>query len=163
MRESGLPDPFLDGRGPWQPNHAVAALIQIVDGRYVLQLRDPKPEIFYPDHWGCFGGAIEPGERDEEALMRELREELGLSLADGAAARFTSFTHDFGFAGVGVLRRVYFEIRLPAADLSAMQLGEGADIGAFTAEEALGRLRLTPYDAYALWMHHNRARIGTNV
>jgi len=86
-----------------------------------------------------------------------------LSLADGAAARFTSFTHDFGFAGVGVLRRVYFEIRLPATDLSAMQLGEGADIGAFAAEEALGRLRLTPYDAYALWMHHNRARIGTNV
>jgi len=44
--------------------------------------------------------------------MRELREELGLSLADCAAARFTSFTHDFGFAGVGMLLRVYFEIRL---------------------------------------------------
>jgi len=84
MTNDLMPDPFLTGRGPWQPNHAVAALIQIVDGRYVLQLRDPKPEIFYPDHWGCFGGAIEPGERDEEALMRELREELGLSLADGA-------------------------------------------------------------------------------
>ena len=47
------------------------------------------------------------------ALMRELREELGLPFADGAAARFTSFTHDFGFAGVGVLRRVYFEDSAP--------------------------------------------------
>jgi len=56
-----------------------------------------------------------------------------------------------------------FDVVRDSANLSAMQLGEGADIGAFTAEEALGRVRLTPYDAYALWMHHNRARIGTNV
>jgi 8-oxo-dGTP pyrophosphatase MutT (NUDIX family) len=160
MKEGGMFDPYLDGYGPWRPNHAVAALIQIVDGRYVLQLRDPKPEIFYPDHWGCFGGEIEPGETDETALSRELQEELGIFVAEGAAARFTTFTHDFGFGGSGVLRRVYFELRLPSADLSAIRLGEGADMGAFTAKEALGRLRLTPYDAYALWMHHNRARIG---
>ena len=36
------------------------------------------PEIFFPDHWGLFGGATEPGESDEQGLRRELMEELTL-------------------------------------------------------------------------------------
>src|SRR5262249_32847766 len=51
-----------------RPADAAAALIQLPDGRYLLQLRDARPDIFYPDHWGCFGGAIDPGETPESAL-----------------------------------------------------------------------------------------------
>jgi 8-oxo-dGTP pyrophosphatase MutT (NUDIX family) len=58
-----------------RPAHAVAALLQLSDGRYVMQLRDSNPNIFYPDHWGCFGGAVDPGEAPAVALVRELREE----------------------------------------------------------------------------------------
>ena len=35
--------------------------------------------IFYPGHWGLFGGAMEPGEAADAALRRELQEELGLA------------------------------------------------------------------------------------
>jgi len=66
MREGGVPDPFLDGRGPWQPNHAVAALIQIVDERYVLQLRDPKPETSIP----IIGAASVARSRPERGTKR---------------------------------------------------------------------------------------------
>ena len=41
-----------------------------------MQLRDDIPGIFYPGHWGLFGGAIEKDENFEEALIRELSEEL---------------------------------------------------------------------------------------
>ena len=47
------------------------------DNRVLLQLRDDKPDIFFPNHWGCFGGAIEPGEAPHDTLLRELQEELG--------------------------------------------------------------------------------------
>jgi hypothetical protein len=39
---------------------AAAAIIVTDDGRYLMQERDDTPGIFYPDHWGLFGGAFEP-------------------------------------------------------------------------------------------------------
>jgi len=141
-----------------RPGDAAAALIQLTDGRYLLQLRDARPDIFYPDHWGCFGGAIDPGETPEAALVRELHEELGLDLVESPMIWFTRFTYDFGFAGLGTIDRTYFHLSLP--DIAGLRLGEGADIAAFAAEQALQDLRMVPYDAFALWMHHNRGRIG---
>jgi 8-oxo-dGTP diphosphatase len=141
-----------------RPENAAAALIQLRDGRYILQLRDARPDIFYPDHWGCFGGAIDAGETPEAALIRELDEELGLKLAENTAKRFTRFTHDFGFAGLGSIDRIYFH--LPLSDMAGLRLQEGARVAAFVADEALHRLRMVPYDSFALWMHHNRGRIA---
>jgi len=50
------------------------------DGRLLIYLRDDKPEIPFPDHWDFFGGHLEAGETPEEALVREVREELGVEL-----------------------------------------------------------------------------------
>lgn len=77
--------------------NASAALIVLEDGRYLMQLRDDKPAIFYPDHWGCFGGGVEGDETTEQALMRELDEELGLRPA--GVEYFTRM--DFGFSSIG--------------------------------------------------------------
>lgn len=45
----------------------------------LLQLRDNIDGIYYPDHWGLFGGEVELGETSEEAIERELAEELLLT------------------------------------------------------------------------------------
>src|SRR5262245_60295753 len=68
---------FLGSSVPLTPSNAVAALLVLPDGRYVMQLRDLKPHIFYPGHWGLFGGAVDEGEDERQALSRELAEELG--------------------------------------------------------------------------------------
>jgi 8-oxo-dGTP diphosphatase len=49
-------------------------------GRLLIYLRDNKPEIPFPDHWDFFGGHREEGETPEQALVREVREELGVEL-----------------------------------------------------------------------------------
>ncbi len=57
---------------------AVTATALIVDraGRFLLQHRDDKPDIYNPGLWGSFGGGIEPYETPHDGLLRELREEL---------------------------------------------------------------------------------------
>src|SRR6476620_6979367 len=97
------PSRYLEPKGPLKPANAAVALIVDEDGRYLVQLRDSKPTIFFPDHWGCFGGALEPGETDEHCLQREIDEELGLDLRQCAVRPFTTFTFDFSFAGGSVI------------------------------------------------------------
>ena len=46
------------------------------DGRWLLQLRDDLDTIIHPGHWGLFGGHLDPGETPEQAVMRELQEEI---------------------------------------------------------------------------------------
>jgi len=56
--------------------NSVAAILVYKSDSYVMQLRNMKPEIFHPGCWGCFGGTLELGELEGDALMRELFEEL---------------------------------------------------------------------------------------
>jgi 8-oxo-dGTP diphosphatase len=59
-----------------QTEVAIAILYQ--GNRVLFQLRDRKPDIVFPGHWGLFGGHLEPGESPEVAVYRELQEEIGL-------------------------------------------------------------------------------------
>ena len=45
-------------------------------GSSCCRLRDDKPEIRHPNCWGVVGGAVESGETFEEALIREVAEEI---------------------------------------------------------------------------------------
>jgi protein-tyrosine phosphatase len=49
------------------------------NGEVLLQHRT-KDAPTYPDHWSFFGGHIEDGETPEQAVMREVREELQYEL-----------------------------------------------------------------------------------
>ena len=157
MKASAL---FVDDTFPLTPGGAVAAILIAPDGRFLLQLRDDKPGIFYPDHWGCFGGALEPeDETPSGGLRREIREELGLDLPASSFYEFTEFTFDFSFAGRGVLKRKFYISHLTAAQISVVRLGEGADVRLFDSLTALTEIRLIPYDSFALWLYHARDRL----
>lgn len=154
-------DAFVDAPLPLVPHPAVAALLRTPDNRYLLQLRDDIPGIWYPDHWGLFGGAIEPGESPEQALVRELEEELGITPT--GYRYFTRLTFDFDFAGLGSMPRHFFEVSLPSADPADFTLGEGRAVAAHSPAAILRDLRVVPYDAFALFLHINNAKISAET
>jgi len=60
----------------------VAVILENNKGEILLYLRDNKPNIPFPRHWDLFGGHVEKGETPEEALIREVKEELDYDLKD---------------------------------------------------------------------------------
>jgi 8-oxo-dGTP pyrophosphatase MutT (NUDIX family) len=152
-------DPRLDRDTPLHPATASAALI-VVGGEYLLQLRDSKHGIFFPRHWGCFGGACDPGESPQQTLVRELGEELGLAPDTSRIRHFTSFEFDLAFAGVASIRRYFYEVAIDPAVHAELHLEEGAAMRLFGPEEILtGSVPITPYDGFALWLHLNAKRL----
>jgi 8-oxo-dGTP diphosphatase len=61
---------------------AVGVLIR-PDGRFLLTSR-PEGKV-YAGYWEFPGGKVEPGESIEDALRRELHEELGITIGASAA------------------------------------------------------------------------------
>lgn len=143
------------------PSGAVAAIIT-VDGNYLLQLRDSIPGIFYPDHWGLFGGGMEAGESECDALLRELREELCLTVQPDEIQRFSAMFFDFSFAGgPRQIVRAFYELNLSSHRLHGLEVLEGQGMRTASASDVLDAgMRIAPYDAFALWMHINRKRIA---
>ncbi len=64
--------------------HVVAAVIER-DGELLVSLRNPKGTR--PSQWEFPGGKVEDGETEAEALVRELREEMGVTCDAGALVK----------------------------------------------------------------------------
>lgn len=71
----------------------VVPLIRRSDGRYLLIKMPPHRGVF-PGQWGLPGGGVEEGERIEDALRREVREELQLELATMEPLYFKGQVHE---------------------------------------------------------------------
>jgi hypothetical protein len=54
--------------------------------------------------------------------------------------------------------RIYYEMRLNAQQVEMLRLHEGQALGRFSATELFALPRVTPYDAFALWMHFRSGR-----
>jgi 8-oxo-dGTP pyrophosphatase MutT (NUDIX family) len=136
---------------------AVAAIIRVESDGYLMQLRDSKPGIWYPGHWGLFGGGIEPGEEPIAALKRELREELELEIE--AAEFFARTEFDLGSLALPRFYRSYYVVTINREVEARLIVHEGAEKRLFCAEEILKKPNVTPYDAFALFLYQARGRL----
>ncbi len=71
---------------------AAVALID-ADGRVLLARRPPGKHL--AGLWEFPGGKVQPGETPEAALIRELREELGIDTEASCLAPFTFASHAY--------------------------------------------------------------------
>lgn len=104
---------------------AVAIAILHQDQKFLMQLRDDIPGIFYPGHWAFFGGHIEAGETPEAAVRREVLEEISYEMRNPQFFT-TSETEQ-------VIRYVYHEPL--QASLDELKLAEGWDFDLVSIEE----------------------------
>ena len=84
-------------------NPAPAAVAALVRGDRVLLARRAGPP--WAGTWDLPGGFVEQGESAEQALCRELREELGIRV--GRARYLGSYPDEYGPGGQPVLTLVY--------------------------------------------------------
>ncbi len=71
----------------------VAVALVDADGRVLLTQRPPGKKL--AGMWEFPGGKVEPNETPEAALLRELREELGLDISAACLAPFTFASHSY--------------------------------------------------------------------
>jgi 8-oxo-dGTP diphosphatase len=71
----------------------VAAALVDVDGRVLLAQRPKGKQL--EGLWEFPGGKVDAGERPEDALIRELREELGIAVKAACLAPLTFASHSY--------------------------------------------------------------------
>lgn len=117
----------------------VAAAISGKNGRWLMQRRP-----LHKHHGGLWefpGGKIEIGESPEEALIRELREELTIEVSAGALRRLAEASAPGGARSPQIVITLY-----TVADWSGSPVAEaGAELGWFVPEQIVA-LQLPPLD-----------------
>jgi len=111
----------------------VGAIITDDDGRLLLIKRGHEPDAGL---WSLPGGRVEPGETDEQAVVREIREETGLSVR---CDRLVGSVQRDGLAGAVVDIRDY-AVTITGGELAA---GDDAADACWVSPADLARLPVT--------------------
>lgn len=118
-------------------NKYVSVILKDNNNHIILQKREAKPNIYYPDFWGIFGGKIEVQETILEAAVREIKEELDLQLYDVQIIKEYRFT----------LNRIdILCVENKIINLTKIRLNEGEAFEAFSYEEILKLKKIVPSD-----------------
>ena len=139
-------------KGKLKPSNAVCAIITYKD-KILIQQRDYKKNIFFPGHYGLFGGAIEKNETKMDALKRELKEEIGIEINKRNIKYLTNMILDFKIIGYEQYKRTIYLVRLNYNQLKKLKLGEGSKMVWENKKKIYFKNKLIPYDAFAIWLY----------
>lgn len=127
-------------------------IILILDGSYILQLRDNKSTIAAPGQWSLFGGRTKIGETPLQTIKREVYEELSIRPAEYSYLWFTDYFAPFE----GTVIRTWFF----ASDVTAVwpghKLREGKAVRAFRFKQST-ELVMSPVMCQTLERFHQPA------
>ena len=117
--------------------HEVVAGLIIQANKILLGWRSPTRSA-YPNVWDVFGGHVEPGERHSHTLVRELREELGITPSDWTYVETLTIAMPEGQDGPSDLLEMHlYLVKAWSGTPANRQLHEHATIQWFSLAEAV--------------------------
>lgn len=134
--------------------NAVAAIIKYED-KYLFQLRDKKKNIFFPEHWGLFGGAIEKNETKINALIREINEELSITLKKSQLEYITTIMFEHKKRKIS---RYFYFVEINDIEKKKIKLNEGKKYNFFEQKKIFCK-KVAPYDIFAFWLFINSKKL----
>ena len=124
--------------------------IIVVKNKYLLQLRDNKKDIFFPNFWGLFGGRLEKNEDHSKSVKREIKEETNLVIK----VLKKVLKVDFTMIGLRKKRNIiYFDCKV--INSKKIILREGQKYSFFSFNE-IKRLKIVPMDFVAINCHYHK-------
>ena len=118
-------------------------------GKYLIQRRDNKKNIFFPNFWGVFGGSLKKHEDEKKGILRELKEELNLTF-ERPIKKLSLKIISKNFKPV---RNRTFYICNPKFLPKKIKIYEGKDF-ALLSFKNLKKLDFVPWDFSALSYHY---------
>ena len=131
------------------PKHASAVIIYFKE-KILLVLRSNNKKIFYPNHYGLFGGAKEKNETYLGAAKRELFEETNINILKQNIKYLLDI--NFSFPSSKLINRKIYTYQIN--DLNKFKkffiLGEGVSQKFFTYNQIKNLSNIVPYDKLAI-------------
>lgn len=119
---------------------SVSSILISTEDEFILQLRDNKPDIAQPGMISFFGGGVEDGEEPQDAIVREIEEELSIQLDKNDFSFLDSVIRTSSRSGNKHRAHLFVARGIKKEDLV---LGEGEAIVFVKCDESLASLRLT--------------------
>ena len=116
--------------------------------KYLIQKRNNKKNIYFPNLCGVFGGAANINEKNSKAIVREIYEELSIKINPKQAKFFLKVSinskHFKKYRS-----RYYYSIKISESQLNSINLREGKDMYLLDIKN-LKRLNFVPWDLSAI-------------
>lgn len=131
----------------------VSSILISTDNEFILQQRDDKPGIARPGMITNFGGSLEGDERPIDAIIREIEEELSMTLNEKDFSLLTSLVIKSSLSSEEHLTHLFVAHNIKKSDLF---LREGKAIVYVKFDESLDSLNLSPGTREVLTMFKNK-------
>ena len=126
---------------------SVGAVIYLKD-KYLIQKRDKKKNIYFPQLYGVFGGGVNFKEKFLEAIKREIFEELELKINLDQIKYFLNISINSKHFK-NKRSRSYFAIKITKKQFSSINLREGQSSHLFKIQD-IKKLNFVPWDLSAI-------------
>ncbi len=123
------------------PEDYVGVLLLTKEGHLIVQHRDSKNWIRWPDSLGVFGGNAEGLETLGEAVVREMKEELGIDIDPHRLVPFKTYYQTIEKHGQTVTCHIFI---LRDVDPEELTVYEGQGYKILTKETDIQNIKASP-------------------
>ena len=141
-------------------SHSVAVVIYDSNFRVLLQKRDLNEDIYFSNFFGLFGGLCEHEEKPLSAAVREIEEEISLTLMPDY---FMHVDFDCESLGFSKRKRTYFTAQISDSQKDAIVLLEGDSYAFHELTDLPSVDKLVPMDLSCLLLFMHRFKLETKL